>query len=273
MIRIGERLRVGIVAKTEFPPALQAVRKILRMLAGEEALLDSRLAEKLGKRASSPDSFKNSDVIVAVGGDGTVLLAQRLASGVPVLGVHMAGRGFLADVEPKDLVRAIKAMKSGQLQVVERERLVATIKKRTLPHALNDVVVCHVDTGRTVDLRVSVDGGVVMEMKGDGVIVSTPTGSTAYARAAGGPVLDPFSEAILVVPVCPTQTRLHPLSVSADSKIAVEVTSPGRVARVNVDGNQAATISAGEKLVVRRSDVPARFFVWGEFYTKLRERL
>jgi len=271
MRRIGERLRIGIVAKAEFPPALQASRKILRMLKGENVLLDRRLAEKLGKRASSPESFKKCDAVIAVGGDGTVLLAQRLASGVPVLGVHMAGRGFLADVEPTDMMRAVKAIVSGQLKVVERERLAATIKKRKLSDALNDVVVCHADPGRTVDIKVSVDKGEVLKMKGDGVIVATPTGSTAYAHAAGGPVLDPNSGVMLMVPVCPTQSNLPAVSVPMESEIEVEVTSP-RAALVNVDGNQVASLSTGQKLVVRRSEFPSRFFVWKKSHVKKGRR-
>ena len=263
-------MRIGIVAKAESPPALQAARKILRMLAGEEVLLDRRLAEKLGKRAGSSESFKKSDAVVAVGGDGTVLLAQRLASGVPVLGVHLAGRGFLADVEPGDVARAIKAVRLGQLKVVERERMATVIKKRKLPDALNDVVVCHADPGRTVDLKVSVDGKVVMKMKGDGAIISTPTGSTAYAHSAGGPVLNPNSATILIVPVCPTQPQLPAVLMPMRSKIEIEVTSQ-RAALVNVDGNQVARLSAGQKLVVNRSEFPARFFVWKP-RAKLKER-
>jgi NAD+ kinase len=261
------------VAKVAAPQSLQVVRKIMKGLGGEEILLERKLAERLRRPASPPDSFRKSDAVVAVGGDGTVLLAQSLASGVPVLGVHLAGRGFLADVELRDLGRAIKALKSGQLPVVERDRLAPVLKKRKLPQALNDIVVCHCDAGRTVDISVKAGAHVAMKMRGDGVIVATPTGSTAYARAAGGPVLDPCLEAVLIVPVCPTQPWLPPLVASMNSKIEVEVTSPDRAALVNVDGNQVASLSAGDRLLISRSEVPARFFAWGEFFTKLRERL
>lgn len=265
-------MRVGIVAKVEHPRVVQVVRKIMKTLEGEEVLLERRLAKKLKRPPSSPDSFRKADAVVAAGGDGTVLLAQKLASGVPVLGVHLAGRGFLADVEMKDLEKAMKALKSGKLRAVERQRLAPRVGKKRLPQALNDVVICRADAGRTVKLRVSVNGRAVMETKGDGVIVSTPTGSTAYARSAGGPVLDPSSEANLVVPVCPVDSRLTPLAVHRDSKVVVEVTGE-RAALVCIDGEQEASLSVGEKLVISRSEVPAHFLEWGDFHRKLKERL
>jgi NAD+ kinase len=132
---------------------------------------------------------------------------------------------------------------------------------------------CRADVGRTVDFRVTVNGKLVMQAKGDGVIIATPTGSTAYAHAAGGPVLDPNIKAILLVPVCPTGSRLAPIVVPPSSEIEVKVTSLRRAALVNIDGKQEACLPAGEKLTVRRSEIPVRFFAWAEFYSKLKERL
>ncbi|MEW6222522.1 MAG: NAD(+)/NADH kinase [Candidatus Hadarchaeota archaeon] len=266
-------MRVGLAAKVEAKLALLTVRKIIKMLSGEELLFERRLSEKLGKPPASTASFRKADAVVAVGGDGTVLLAQRLASGVPVLGIHVAGRGFLADVEIQDLDRAIKALKAGRLEVVERERLAVTVGKKKLPDALNDVVVSRGDVGKTIDIRVKVDGENAMEMKGDGVIVSTPTGSTAYGRVAGGPVVDPRLRVSIIVPVSPADLGQAPMVVHQDSEIVVELTEAVKPALVSVDGVQEARLSTGEKLIIGRSDFPGRFFSWGDFYLKLKERL
>jgi NAD+ kinase len=264
-------MKVGIVAKVGFPLAVQVAKKIIKLLAGEDILVEKKLAEKLGRQGSSPASMAKSDAVVAVGGDGTVLLAQRLASGAPVLGVHVAGRGFMAEVDLKDLNKAMKSLRSKQLSVVEKQMLAAAIGKRSLPDALNDVVVCRADIGRTVEFKVEVDEKTVMKFKGDALIVATPTGSTAYARAAGGPVVDPSSEVILIVPVCPVNPRVAPLVVPQHSEILVEIIGP-RPAVVCIDGENECGLSIGEKLTLHHSDSPARFFAWADFYRKLEER-
>ncbi|MEW6592764.1 MAG: NAD(+)/NADH kinase [Candidatus Hadarchaeota archaeon] len=266
-------MKVGLVAKVEAKLAVLTARRIIRMLAGEDLLLERRLAQMLGRPPAPAASFKKADAVVAVGGDGTVLLAQRLASGVPVLGIHIAGRGFLADVELKDLGKAIKALKAGLLEVIERERLASSVGRKKLPDALNDIVVSRGDVGKTIDIRVKVNGKNAMEMKGDGVIVSTPTGSTAYGRVAGGPVVDPMLRVSIVVPVSPADLGQAPLVVRQDAEIVVELTKAAKPALVSVDGVQESRLSTGEKLVIWHSDSPGRFFSWGDFYLKLKERL
>ena len=266
-------MRVGIVAHPEIPGALKLVRRVMGLLAKEEVLLEPDLARKLGKRPGRAQALNKADVVVTVGGDGTVLFAQRLAPSVPILGVNLGGRGFLADIDPDELPRALKKLRAGELQVVERERLTAMARGKRLPDALNDVVVCSAQAGKTVALSVSIDGKRAMEVRGDGVIVATPTGSTAYAHAAGGPVIDPRLKLTLVVPICPSQPRPSPLIVPIDSRIDVEPTRPGRDALVIVDGNVVAKLGRREKIRIYRSDNPARFFKWGEFYRKTREKL
>ncbi len=249
------------------------VRKVMELLAKEDILLEPSLARKLRKRPGTVQALRKSDAIITVGGDGTVLFAQRLAPNVPILGINLGGRGFLADVDPKDIQRALKMLQAGKLQVVLRERLTAVAKGKQLPDALNDVVVSSAQAGKTVALRVLVNGELAMEARGDGVIVATPTGSTAYAHAAGGPVIDPRLKVILVVPICPSRPRPNPLTAPANSRVEVEPTRPGRDALVIVDGSLRARLGYREKIKIRRSDNPARFFKWGEFYRKSREKL
>lgn len=270
---VGENLRVGIVARLDNSGALKMVRKVMRLLKGEEILLEPSLARKLGKRSSTAQAMRKSDAIITVGGDGTVLFAQRLAPNVPIFGVNLGGMGFLADIEPKDVQRALSMLRAGELKLVERQRLATVADGKRLPDALNDVVICSVNPGKTVTLRVSIDGKAAMEVSCDGIIVATTTGSTAYARAAGGPVVDPRLEAAVIVPICPSRPRPRPLIVPADSRIEVESIRLGRDAQVVVDGNSVAKLSHGRKLEARRSENSARFFEWGDFYRKTREKL
>lgn len=266
-------LRVGIVARSEIPGALKMVRRVMGLLAKEEILLERDLARKLRKRPRTARALGKADAIITVGGDGTVLFAQRLAPNVPILGINLGGRGFLADVRPNEVRRALKMLRAGKLEAVERDRLAGVAHGKRLPDALNDVVVCPARVGKTLTLRVSINGEVAMDVRGDGVIVATPTGSTAYAHAAGGPVIDPSLKVLLVVPICPSHPRPAPLIVPMDSRIEVEPTRPGRDAQVIVDGKVITKLGHREKVKIRRSDNPALFFGWGEFYQKIREKL
>lgn len=245
----------------------------MKLLSGEEILLEPGLAKKLGKRPGNLRELGGSDAVVTVGGDGTVLLAQRLAPKAPILGINLGRRGFLADVQPDEADKALKMLRKGKLQATERQRLAVEVDGRALPEALNDVVVCSGNPGKTATLIVSVDGREAMNVRCDGIIVATPTGSTAYAYAAGGPVIDPRMEAISIVPICPTHPRQRPMVAPPESLVEVTSARPGREVLVVVDGNQVAKIGQGKKVAVRRSCNYARFFTWAEFYHKSRKRL
>jgi len=266
-------LRIGLIAHPELPEALKFTQRVLRLLSKEEVLLERGLARKLGKRGVTARELQKADAIVTIGGDGTILFAQRQAPETPILGINLGGRGFLADVKPDEAHRALRMLVTGRLPIVEKEKLVGEVAGKQLPDALNDAVVCSAKAGKTLTLKISVDGKVTADVKGDGVIVATPTGSTAYALAAGGPVIDPRAEVFVVVPICPSHLNPNPLVVPIDSRIEIEPTRPGRGAFVIVDGQIAAKLKPGEKAKFHRSDKPARFFEWGEFYCKVREKL
>ncbi len=268
-----KNLRVGIVARLEILGALKLVRKVMALLSKEEILLERDVAKKFRKPSGDVQAFEKVDAIITVGGDGTVLFAQRLAPNVPILGINLGERGFLADVKPNEVEQALRKLRAGKLQIIERGRLAGMAYGKRLPDALNDVVICPASVGKTLTVKVVIDGENAMDVRGDGVIVATPTGSTAYAHAAGGPVVDPRLKAILVVPICPSYPRLVPLVVPMGSHIEVEPTRPGRDAQIIVDGRPATKLRCGEKVKLHWSDNPALFFQWSEFYSKAREKL
>ena len=266
-------MRIGIVARPDLPEAVKLVRATLRQLSKAEVKLAPEIAAKLGKRGI-PIADMAVDAIVTVGGDGTVLVAQQQAPAVPVLGINMGGTGFLADVSPSDAPKALKGLLAGKLPIEKRMRLAAEIAGKRLPDALNEAVVRAASPSRMLMFQISVDGKVAERTRGDGVIIATPTGSTAYALAAGGPIIDPRLEVFVVVPICTSRPRAAPLIVPADSRIEVELLRPDRKALVVIDGQFTLEVDPSEKLVFYRSDKPARFFKFGgEFYQKVREKL
>lgn len=266
-------MRVGIVARVDDPLDLQMVAKVIRLLKGEEVLLEPGLAKKMGRKPGTVQELRKCNAIVTVGGDGTVLFAQRLAPEVPILGINLGRRGFLADVNPNDVRRALQGLRKGKLNIVTRSRLAAKVGEKELPEALNDIVISSGVLGKTASLEVSIDGREALDFRCDGIIIATPTGSTAYTHAAGGPVIDPRLESIVVTPICPVHPRQCSIVVPAESLVEVTPTRPGREALVIVDGVPAAKVLQGERVKVQRSRNCARFFEWEGFYRKIKERL
>ncbi len=266
-------MKIGIAARPDLLGAVELARRLLKLLSKEDVVLERKLAAKLRKRGVQIRAMR-ADAIITIGGDGTVLFAQSEAPDVPVLGINMGGTGFLADVSPKDALKAVKRLAAGGLPIVKKEKLAIKISGRRLPEALNEVAISSATLGKSLAFRVLVDGAEAMRTQGDGVIIATPTGSTAYALAAGGPVIDPRLDAFVVVPVCAARPRVSPLVASTSSKIKIELLRADRRAFVFVDGRRVAEASAKDEIALYRSEKLAKFFKWrGEFYQKVREKL
>lgn len=207
-------------------------------------------AQKCGMEVVDPEASV-PDVVVVLGGDGTMLSAVHRHSGVPLLGLNLGSLGYLASVEESGFEDAIAALSEGRYRISHRTALnVCGV------NALNDVVVSRGVSGHAIRLDFSVDGEHATRFVADGLVVATPTGSTAYSLAAGGPVLMPSSQSFVVTPVCPHALSSRPLvlkdtvrmSVSAD--VRGEDECPG----VFADGRQVCVLAAGETLEIVKSD-------------------
>jgi NAD+ kinase len=227
---------VGIIAKQGDP---EKVRGTLHQLSGSlqarrlEVLLDAESAHLLGAETGSAltpgEIGARSDLVVVVGGDGTLLHAARLLAehGVPLVGINLGRLGFLADVSPCDIEAALDPILAGEYQSDRRAmlnvRVIAEDGRERQHPALNDVVIHKWNTARMIELEMDIDGLFVSAQRSDGLIISTPTGSTAYALSGGGPLVDPALDAILLVPICPHDLSNRPLVVPGDRRIQVRV--------------------------------------------------
>jgi len=264
-------LRIGIVARQDLSEAIKFTRKVLKFVSKADVVLERGIAAKLGKRGV-PIRAMRVDAIVTIGGDGMVLLAQQKAPDVPVLGINMGGRGFLADVSPVEARKALRKLLAGELPVRERAKLAVEIGGKRLPDALNEAVVRAASMGHMLAYEVLVDGEVLEATRGDGVIVATPTGSTAYSLAAGGPIVDLRLDALVVTPICTSRPYSVPIVVPGDSQIEVEIMR--RDAIVIVDGQFIAKAEPRDKILFYRSEKSAKFFGWDrELYRRIREKL
>jgi NAD+ kinase len=199
-----------------------------------------------------------ADLVVAIGGDGTMLYASRLVAGrdIPLLGINRGRLGFLADITPGEMLRRLDEVLAGDFVEERRLMLEAVIDNGSGPArralALNDVVLQKRETGRMLDFENWVDGVYVNTHGGDGLVIATPTGSTAYALSGGGPIIHPSLDAITLVPICPHTLSDRPIVIRADSKIEVRVLErPDTSAEVACDGLPLGELAAGERLLVQ----------------------
>jgi NAD+ kinase len=221
------------------------------------------------------------DVLVAMGGDGTILAALRWAGerGLPVLGVNLGSLGFLADVQPDALPMALDRLVAGEYRVEERMTLEAEVVRasgRVSKIAGNEVVIDKGEYSRVIDIDAKLNGRDLKRYTADGLIISTPTGSTAYALAAGGPIVDPSMDALVVVPICPHTLAARPLVLPPESEIHLTVLSKHGSAIVTWDGQERLVIASGDTVRVRRSSRRNRMVKTGlgpPFYQVLREKL
>jgi NAD+ kinase len=199
------------------------------------------------------------DMVLAVGGDGTMLAAVRLALAydVPVLGFNLGTLGFLTEAEPGDLEKVIARILEGDYTTEDRMTVTATVDG-VAASGVNDVVVEKLDSQRLVALAVSIDGAEFMTYRADGLIVATPTGSTAYAFSAGGPLVDPSLDALILTPVASHSLFDRAMVLPADSEIEVRV-ALDRSIHVTVDKNDLGHLAGGELVMIQRGDQRARF--------------
>jgi NAD+ kinase len=228
-----------------------------------------------------PEIASRSDLVIAVGGDGTMLRAARLAAvaEVPLLGVNRGRLGFLADIGPEQMLDRVDDALAGRCQPESRMLLQASLRQGDVDHvaiALNDVLVAKRDSGRMLDVRTWVDGAYVNTHGGDGFIVSTSTGSTAYALSCGGPIIHPSMAALVLVPICPHKLSDRPVVVGADCIVEIEVSQSVETrAQVVCDGEVLCDLEPGVRLRVSRAPVSVTLLhpPGHDYYRILRSKL
>jgi len=268
--RRGAIRTVGICLKPDSAAAGEVARSLDKWLAerGRRVLVDAEAGRALGRESVDRSALaERSDLLVVLGGDGTLLSVARAAGtcGVPILGVNLGSLGFLAEVSPEELPVALEGVLEGDLQTVHRMRLEveATRDGRTLGTylALNDAVLTRSEISRVIDIEASTDGVPVATYHGDGLIVATPTGSTAYSLSAGGPILHPGLGAIVLTPICPHTLTQRPIVLPCESRIEIKVAPREGHAQLTVDGQDGLPLERGDRVQVRRSDHPVHFVV------------
>ncbi len=248
--------KVGLVSRLDEPQALDVASTLAKQLRRKGTAVTAELElAKRGRLGGGKDlSDLKADLVVTVGGDGTVLKTAMTIPDpeTPILAVNMGRRGYLTEVEPGKALRAVELFMKGKCRLEKRSKLAVDLNGTHVVDALNELVVSSGSPSKMLDLQLGVDSEPLLEVRGDGVILSTATGSTAYALSAGGPVVDSSVDAFVVTFICPLEF-LRPTVLSMDRSLSIRLTNPKLKALVVADGRFQRELTQGVTLAVRKA--------------------
>lgn len=273
---------VAIVARPEKPEAVQIALELHKRYPEVELLVEEHFARQLGWTAVSDAELSHrADLMVVLGGDGTLIHAARLLRGrqVPILGVNLGSLGFLTEVPVVDAFAMFEATLNGQVETDSRMKLSCRLVRNDKPivddEVLNDVVINKSAMARIADHELFFDGAFVANYKSDGVIFSTPTGSTAYNLSAGGPIVHPSIDCVIVTPICPHALTQRPIVVPGSQVIRVKMVSHVSDVFLTLDGKVGHPLQKGDRVEVRMSPNRVRLVRNAslDYFAVLREKL
>lgn len=264
-------MRLGVTANSEIPEAIKVSRKVLNELKGQDVVLESGIAKLFGKEGR-PVEEMDIDALITVGGDGTILRSLQRTS-APVFGVNAGVLGFLAEITEDEVQGGIRRLLDGDYFIEERIKLKSVLSGHRLYDATNEAVVHTAHIAKIRHFHVYVDDQLAIDVRADGVIVATPTGSTCYAMAVGSAIIDPRVDAFIIAPMAPFKFAARPVVVPASSKIRIELARPKPCLCV-IDGQQDAPMEGDEMAEFSLSENRARFLRFErDFYKRTREKL
>ena len=256
---------IGVITKPQAEPVKQILQSLFEYLHTKNCnvILDEHISDTINNfnfsKANRDDIGKQCDLVIVVGGDGTILNAVRSLAhaNVPLLGINAGRMGFLADISPAELEPALEEILNGSYREEQRLLLEMQVLRDNKvifeSDAFNEVVVHIRDVARMIEFETRINSEFVNHQRGDGIVVSTPTGSTAYALSSGGPILHATLDAITLVPISPHTLSSRPIVVDADSQIDITIcnTKDG-IAQATCDGHVSSDVHVGDHIKIKR---------------------
>jgi NAD+ kinase len=264
-------VKFGMSANVEIPEGPRLAARALKALEGKDLLLENEVAEHFGLRGMRIEDM-DVDVMVTVGGDGTILRAL-MRNKAPIFGINAGDLGFLTEVTEEHIEEGIQRIIHNDFFLEDRAKLMTKVNGRRVSDATNEAVVHTAHIAKIRHFEVLVDGEVAISVRADGIIVSTPTGSTCYAMSVGAPMLDPRVDAMVIAPMAPFKFAARPTVVPASSEITLRLVRP-KPCVVVVDGQEEIPMAGDEEVTFSASETKARFVRFSRsFYKRTREKL
>lgn len=251
--------RVGFIIKAHAPGVENMLADLIEYFEGKEivCVLEEDAADKLGrkdgmKREEIPTSV---DLIVVLGGDGTLLSIAHLAAqeDVPVVGINLGALGFLTEVPQDEMFMTLDSYLEGNKNIVSPRQMLKAKTKKMSYYSLNDVVINKGALARMIRCAIWIDRKQIAMTRSDGLIISTPTGSTAYSLSAGGPIIQPYIPAIILTPICPHTLSFRPMVISSESEVKVQLLTGGEEVYLTIDGQRGERMTKDDTVSVCQS--------------------
>ena len=268
-------MRWGLICNSKKKKSLSLAIEVYDFLRDYgEIFSESSFAKEIRKKGYSLENInKKSDIVITIGGDGTILRALKEVE-KPIFAINSGGMGFLSEVESKYSIDGLKKVIDEDYNIEERSKLKIVLDEGRLPDATNEVTIQTAKIAKIMYYQIIVENELLETIGADGVILSTPTGSTSYALSVGGPILDPSLNAILIAAIAPFRLSARPWVVPLSKKIKVKILPKSKETKIVIDGQFSKNVSSDNKIIVTGSEKTAKFIRFGEsFYQMVRLKL
>jgi len=268
-------MKWGLIYNYNIKKACSMASEIYDFLKDKgEVFTEISLAKKKNIKGYNLEEInKEADIVITIGGDGTILRALEKVE-KPIFAINSGGMGFLTEIESKYAMSGLEKLLDGKYNVEERAKLKVMVDEKRLPDAANEVTVQTPRIAKIMYLKIFVDDELIETFGADGVIVATPTGSTSYALSAGGPILDPTVDAMVIAPLAPFKLSARPWVVPLKKKVGIKLLAKSKESKIVIDGESPQSVTPVSDIVITGSEKKARFVRFGEsFYQMVRLKL
>lgn len=280
-------MRIALYPNLSRDPGFVVTRRLISFIAdaGAMSVIEDDIAPELKAEGLLRGSYESCDLLICLGGDGTFLSAAHHDTGknLPITGVNLGSVGFLHEIDVDRMERAVKLLVAREFSIEQRALLASSCydtggHRIVFEEALNDVILARGNVVKSIDIGLEIDGERVENLPGDGVIISTPTGSTAYSLSSGGPIVHPTAEVMLITPICPHTLQNRSYVIGLESEITLRLISNQGGAILSVDGRVGYEMTTGSRVTVGVSDRKVQYIrLWDEDFfktlpTKIRKR-
>jgi NAD+ kinase len=266
-------MKWGLVCNFHVKKAVSLAEEIFCFLSEHGEVFPETKFPHVTDTCSLEEINKKADIVITVGGDGTILRTLEKVE-KPIFAINSGGMGFLTEVESKYAMSALKKVVAGKYNVEERAKLKTTVDGKRLPDAANEVTVQTSRIAKIMYLQIFVGNDLIETLGADGVIVATPTGSTSYALSAGGPILDPSVNTMIIAPLAPFKLSARPWVIPLEKKVRIKLLAKSRGSKIVIDGEHPQIVTPKSDIVITGSEKKARFVRFGEsFYQMVRLKL
>jgi NAD+ kinase len=265
----------GLVCNPNVKKSLTITKEIYEFLSENGNVFLEKDLAKYFKKKGVPLSNINSkvDIVVTVGGDGTILRTLKEVD-KPVFAINSGGMGFLSEIESKYAMNGLQKVLNGEYNIEERSKLRVALDGKRLPDAANEVTVQTAKIAKIMYFQLFVENELIETMGADGIIISTPTGSTSYALSVGGPIMDPSVDAMIAAPLAPFRLSARPWIIPLKKKMQVNVLAKSKETKLVIDGDYMEVVTPESEILITGSEKKARFVRFGEsFYQMVRLKL